>query len=247
MSRIALLLVMAFISAAAWALAVARMALPPDFEAHALRIGFDGFGGRNKGQYRFVDLSGTTYSGDFRRDETRLGVFDPLVVRSKAKGSFTFTDAAADLAISASCDMRKITLTAGIVTFDPKKMAYQCELRSGPSLMAARLIIGQPKREGVKKKVLAQDLRRGEAALLDQNLVIESVHDYRGSRFGSQPPVGYLLMSQERVVAAVELTDVDPSLYLAPDLSPELQRVIYVAALAIAVFRDPAHSALEPD
>jgi hypothetical protein len=238
---------MALISQAAWALAVARMALPPDFEVRALRVELDGFGGRNAGQYRFVDLSGTTYSGEFRRDQTRLGVFDPLVVRSKARGAFTFTDAAADIAISAFCEMRKITLTAGIVTFDPKKLAYQCELRSGPSLMAARLVIGQPKREGLKKKVLAQDLRRGEALLLDHYLAIESVHDYRGSRFGSQAPVGYLLLSQDRVVAAVELTDVNPSLYLSSDLSPDLQRAIHIVALAIAVFRDPAHSALEPD
>ena len=245
MSR--LLLLSVFVSTSLAALPTARMALPPDFEAQATRIEIDGFGGFNKGTYEFIDIVGNAYAGEFSRSESRLGILDPLVVKSKAKGAFSFVDAGAEISLSAACDMRKLTVNVDVVTLDPKKMAYHCEFHSDNALMAAQLVIGQPKRKGFKEKMLAQDLRRGEAAMFGQNLVIESVHSYRDSKFGSQPPVGYLLKSGDRTVAAVELTDVDPGLYLVEDLSDELRRTIYVTALAIGVFRDPANSALEPD
>lgn len=245
MSRFLLLSV--FLVTTLAALPTARMALPPDFEAQSTHIEIDGFGGHNKGSYEFVDKLGQAYSGEFSRAESRLGILDPLVVRSRATGSFSFVDSTAETSMSAACDMRKVTVNLDVVTLDPKKMAYHCEFHGDNALMAARLVIGQPKRQGFKEKMLAQDLRRGEAAMFGQNLVIESVHNYRDSKFGSQPPVGYLLKSGDRTVAAVELTDVDPGLYIVDDISDDLRRTIYVTALAIGVFRDPANSALEPD
>lgn len=231
----------------AGALATARMVLPADFTGYSARIELAGFGGHNKGSYSFSLPAGTHYSGEFRRGESRLGIMDPLLVRNKGRGSFSYREPGSDLHIEAKCEFSKFTINVDNVTFDPKKVAYGCEFRSDSALLGARLHIGQPKRQGMKQKFLARDLRAGEAVHFDQYLTFESVHDYQGTKVASQQPVGYVLRSGDRVVAAVELTDWNPGLYLAADLSTELQRSVLLTALAIAVFRDPAHSALEDD
>ncbi|NNC78171.1 MAG: hypothetical protein HKN77_09435 [Woeseiaceae bacterium] len=231
----------------ATAATTARMELPEEFTASATHIEFSGFGGHNKGTYSFADNRGSHYRGDFKRGESRLGVFDPLLVRNKGKGSFSFRDPGSDAELTAACEFKKYTVNVDVVTFDAKKVAYSCDFRGNSALLGARLIIGQPKRQGMKQKFLARDLRSGESALFDQYLTLESVHDYRGTKLSSQQPVGYLIRSADRIVAAVELTDWNPGIYLSPDLSDDMQRSVLVTALAIAVFRDPAHSALEDD
>lgn len=234
-------------SIAATAATTARMALPEEFTASATHIELSGFGGHNKGFYSFADNRGMQYRGEFKRGESRLGVFDPLLVRNKGKGSFSFREPGSDNEITAACEFKKYTLNVDVVTFDPKKVAYSCDFRGNSALLGARLIIGQPKRQGMKQKFLARDLRSGESALFNQYLTLESVHDYRGSKFSSQQPVGYLIRSGDQLVAAVELTDWNPGVYVSPDLADDVQRSVLVTALAIAVFRDPAHSALEDD
>ncbi|MBT8079997.1 MAG: hypothetical protein KJO31_15570 [Gammaproteobacteria bacterium] len=229
------------------ALATARMVLPAEFTGQSARIELAGFGGHNKGSYSLTLPAGTHYGGEFRRSESRLGIMDPLLVRNKGRGSFSFGEPGSESHIEAKCEFAKFSINVDVVTFDPKKVAYGCEFRSASELLAARLHIGQPKRQGVKQKFLARDLRAGEAVLFDQYLTFESVHDYQGTKLASQQPVGYVIRSGDRVAAAVELTDWNPGLYLAADLSADLQRAVLVTALAIAVFRDPAHSALEDD
>ncbi|MDX1516468.1 MAG: hypothetical protein R3288_06490 [Woeseiaceae bacterium] len=229
------------------ALSTARMELPDEFSASATRIELSGFGGHNKGSYSFMDPHGASYRGDFKRGESRLGIMDPLFVRNSGKSSFSFRDPGSDVQINADCEFKKVTINIDVVTFDPKKVAYSCDFRGNSALAGARLIIGQPKREGLKQKFLARDLRSGESVLFDQYLTLESIHHYQGTKLSSQQPVGYVIRSGDRPVAAVELTDWNPGVYLAADLPPDVQRSVLVTALAIAVFRDPAHSALEDD
>lgn len=223
--------------------AVAQMELPPGFDSQTTRIEIKGFGGRNKGEWRLAGPSGETYTGRFTRSETRLGVFDPLVVRNKGRSSFTITGPAGTPLLSAECAFRKVTVNIDIVTFDAGKLAYQCEFSDAGD--GAWLAIGEPKREGLKQKFLANDLRRGEAQIFGEQLTIDSVHGYAGSKFTSQPPVGYVMRLDDQYVGAVELTDKNPGVYLAPDLPRDVELAVYVASLAIAVLRDPADSALE--
>lgn len=223
-------------------LATAQIQLPPELEAAAERIPVRGFGGYNKGSFDFPG-----FEGEFRRGESRLGIFDPLYVSNKGKSSFTLRQSDALELVSAECEFSKKAVTIDIVTFDPKKLTYQCEFRQGGKMLGARLAIGQPKPDGFKQRFLAQDLRRGESVLFDQHLTIESVHRYKGTKLQSQPPVGYLLMHGERTVAALELTDVNPTIFVVNDAADELRRSIYATALALAVLRDPANSALEDD
>jgi hypothetical protein len=53
------------------------------------------------------------------------------------------------------------------------------------------------------------------------------------------------LQRGDQLVAAVELTDVNPNLILGADLPDELRHSVLATALALAVLRDPANSALE--
>ena len=221
------------------ALETARMELPSDFQSSAEPMKINGFGGRNKGNYRIGD-----YRGKFKRGESRLGIMDPLYVSNKGKSGFTFEGRRIEQ-LEASCQMKKGTITIGIVTFDPKKFSYQCSFGSGGKLANANLILGQPKDRTFKEKVLAADQRAGEAIVHDTHLTIESVHSYRGSRFRSSAPVGYLLTSGNDLVGAIELTDVNPVVYLPRTRSDDQAEAVLVVALALAVLRDPANSALE--
>jgi hypothetical protein len=139
--------------------------------------------------------------------------------------------------------MRRASVTVGIVTFDPDKMTYQCDLAG--SSEAPLLVLGQPKPDNFRARVLARAERRGEARFGGVTLAVQSVHRYDGSRLQSQTPVGYLLAIDDRAVGAVELTDVDPAVYLPTAETADVRSAVIATALALAVLRDPASSALE--
>jgi hypothetical protein len=223
-------------------LPTAQMTLPVEFEPRAERKEITGFGGHNKGTF---EIEG--YRGEFTRGESRFSVKKSAIVSNKGKSSFTLRDESASEIVSASCAMGKNSVTIGIVSFDPKKMTYQCDFIVGGQVVGARLALGQPRASGTKEKFFAKDLRRGESDLFGQHLLIESVHNYKESKFQSPAPVGYLILSDDKAVAALELTDVNPSLVLARDTPDELKRAVLATALALAVLRDPANSALEED
>lgn len=222
------------------ALETARMELPETLEQQSLKIDATGFGGRNKGTYSIG-----SWHGNYTRGESRLGIFDPLWVSNKGKSSFTVAQAGFNDPLEAQCEMAKGSVTVGIVTFDPRKMRYQCDFRRAGELQNMRLVMGQPKRENMKERFLANDTRAGEAALGTHHVTFRSVHRYRNSRFTSQAPIGYVLHSSDAAVAAVELTDWNPTVYFADGVDSAMQESILIVALAIAVLRDPANSALE--
>lgn len=221
-------------------LTTARIDVPAELEASAERLPVAGFGGRNRGSFEFEG-----YEGEFTRGESRLGIFDPLYVANRGKSSFTLRRKGSGEQVGGSCRMEKNALTIGIVTVDPKKMSYVCEIRASGQAHTARLVLGQPKAAGFKERLLAKDRRHGELQLYGHYLTMQSVHGYKGTSIGSQSPVGYLLLQGDRVVAALELTDVNPTIIIARDMSTEVRETVLTAALALAVLRDPADSALE--
>lgn len=221
-------------------LATAHIDIPSELDDAAERLPVTGFGGRNKGSFEFAG-----YEGEFTRGESRLGIFDPLYVANRGKSSFTLRRSGSGETISGNCRMEKNAVSIGIVTFDPKKLSYVCDIRASSQPQGASLVLGQPKAKGFKERFLAKDLRRGELLLFGHYLTMQSVHDYKGTGLGSQSPLGYLLMQDERVIAALELTDVNPTIIVARDLSDDLRESVLAGALALAVLRDPANSALE--
>jgi hypothetical protein len=224
----------------AFGLEAARMALPPELDGAALRWDATGFGGHNRGRYALGDTR-----GEFTRGESRLGVFDPLYVANQGASTFTVLDLDDSVWLSADCRFSRRTVTVDVITFDSRQMAYECEFTEGHGGSAGRLAMAHPKPKGLKERMLAQDRRIGEAKVRDHVIGIESSHRYRGSKFDSQAPVGYVLSAEGRVVAAVDLLDWNPILFLLEDIPEDLGEAVTVTALALAVLRDPANSALE--
>jgi hypothetical protein len=215
----------------------ARMQLPDDLAARVERQAAEGFGGRNEGHYTLGELT-----GEFTRIESRWAIGDPLYAQNRGRSSFTVSGPGFDATVAGTCEMRRSAVTVGVITFDPDKMTYQCDLAGAG---APLLVLGEPKPENFRARVLARAERRGEASFGGVTLEVRSVHRYAGSRLQAPMPVGYLLEIGGRSVAAVELTDVDPGLYLPAEESAEVRAAAIVTALALAVLRDPATSALE--
>lgn len=224
------------------AAASARMQLPDDFLAAATSLPISGFGGRNSGDYR-LGAGG----GAFSRIESRLAVFDPLYVSNRGRSSFTLTGPEFGDGLSGECSFRENVVSAGVLTFDPKKLAYVCVLSRGNGEVAGAMTLGEPKPRSLRERVLAQAIRVGEAELGAVRVGIESVHRYAGARLVSDVPVGYTLRLDQRLAGAVELTDVEPTI-LPGGVADESERLaLRAAALAVVVLRDPAKSALGDD
>jgi hypothetical protein len=218
----------------------ASISLPTDFAAASTRHAFSGFSGFNRGNY-----TGAGYQGEFTRIESRLGVFDPLYVANKGKSSFTIEDSAGAVRLSAACGAIERTATVRFVTIDLTRLVYDCAFSGPDASPDFRFVLGEPKREGFKQKLLARDLRTGEAVVGGHSFVIDSVHEYQGSKLKSQTPLGYLLQSEGAAVAAVDLLDWSPVVHLRNDLSDSERDAVITVALALSVLRDPANSMLD--
>jgi hypothetical protein len=218
----------------------ATIRLPEELIGQSTQIDFSGFGVYNEGRY-----AGPDYRGEFRRTESRLGVFDPLYVANRGRSSFTVEDAAGSVRHSGDCRFTRDRASVGIVTADLDRMEYLCDLREGAGPVASQLVLGEPRRKGFREKLLARERRVGEAVVLGHRVAIESVHEYAGSRLSSQTPLGYVLVSGDLVVAAVDLLDWSPVVHLRDGIAESERDAAVVVALALAVLRDPASSALE--
>lgn len=107
------------------------------------------------------------------------------------------------------------------------------------------MILGSPRREGFKEKLLAKERRVGEAQIAGTDFQLTSVHEYEGSKLSSQTALGYLIEVEGRPVAAVDLLDWSPAVRIRNDLDASQLNAAIIAALSLAVLRDPANSALE--
>jgi hypothetical protein len=230
----------AVLALSAGAQRTARMALPDGLADRVESMTAEGFGGLNSGRYRL-----DRFEGEFTRIESRWAIADPVYAQNRGKSSFTLVGPGFEERVSAACEMRKGTVQIGVVTFDPDKMTYECEFERGGATLDAKLVLGEPRPENWRARLLARSERRGELLFDGTRIAIRSVHGYAGSRLTAPMPVGYLLAVDDRDVGAIELTDVNPTVLLPVDEQPEVRAAALLAALALAVLRDPANSALE--
>lgn len=222
-----------------YALEVARMKLPEEFAAAADRWRASGFGGKNKGEYA---LGG--YHGAFTRTESRFAVFDPLFAKRRGTSSFTLQGPNVDGIVSATCEFAQKSVTVGVVTFDPARLVYTCDLSHDSRGSLGNVVLGEPPPADTTSRLLAMSVRRGEARVGSDVIGIASVHEYATSKLRAPMPVGYLFSRDEEVVGALELTDSQPTVLLRRDLDAQIRSATLYAALSVAVLRDPAHSAL---
>lgn len=218
----------------------ATIRLPSEFAAGSTRVAFSGFGGFNRGSY-----TGAEFSGEFTRIESRLGVFDPIFVANKGKSGFTIENLDGVATLTADCRAIERTTTFKFVSLDLKKLAYSCNFSGEDAGGEMRFVIGEPKREGLRAKLLARDLRTGEASVFGHDFIINSVHEYEGTKLTSQAPLGYLLESNGVVFGAVDLLDWNPIVHLRDDMPETQRKATMIVALSLAVLRDPANSSLE--
>jgi hypothetical protein len=206
----------------------ARMALPEPLR-QAAPITIEGIAAGQSGSFRAGE-----YRGRYARSATRLEIFGDLAVVDRGRASYT-VDGLAPEPLSARCTVRQTTMTIGIVGFEPQAFAYECDFdRLGrPAGVRFTLQAGQ----GAAATMRAE--RRGRIDYRDTTLALRSVHAVEGSPLPLGTPIGYVFEREGRPVGAVELNGMTPRLWLPP-ADDDSRRAAVAAAMALAVFWDPA-------
>ncbi len=220
----------------------AAIRLPESFGSNPVRLEFDGFGGRNRGNF-IVDR----YAGEFVRIESRLAVMDPGFVSNRGRGEFSLSGPGLETQLRGRCDFRRNVVTMGIVTADVRRFGYACEIVDEDGVPRGQLALVEPKPQGLKARVLARAIRAGDATFNETTVSLQSLHEYERSPLDSPTPIGYLLAVDSMPLAVLDLTDVNPVLILPSPDSPFALESLVVVALGLAVLRDPDTSDLGDD
>lgn len=217
-------------------LPAAQMALPATLSRSVNAYTIEGIGGGERGEFRVGP-----YSGSFRRSETRLAFFDPLIERRNGSTRFSVSGGEFEGAIEASCSMRERALTLSVISVPTRPMAYWCEFTHQGRPIPARFEL-QEVQEGLGS-ALNQRRRAGEIAFDHEVLRIRSTHALQGSPIQMASPIGYVFEQNGAVIAAVEVNGA-PVLMLADGANPAQRRAALMGALALGLFWDPANSSL---
>ena len=236
--RAPFLLALAFLTGGCSAIRPAEMRLPPMLAAHSARLPVEGIGGWTHGRFRAGG-----YAGGYERSEERLAFFDHFI-RNSGHADFTIAGPEISSTIEAACRMRERVLDLGGLEFTPGPMAYRCAFTADGRAIPARFEL-QAVRSGIGGALLREE-RRGEIALGGEIVQIRSVHGLAGSPVETASPIGYVFEQDGRPVGAVELNG-SPVIFIGAAANEGLARTIMVGAVALALFRDPADSALDED
>lgn len=225
----------AFAATAGHALPPAKMRLPAELAEGGETLAVRGIGGGNTGRFTVGE-----WQGDFKRSEERLAIFDAFVT-NRAGAGFVIAGPGISETIEADCRMRERLIEIDVLSFNPGRMAYACQFTAAGRAFPARFEL-QEARTGLAD-ALSRRQRRGEIALGGEVVQIRSVHKLEGSPFAMASPIGYLFEQDGRPVGAVELNG-RPRLILADPANEGLSRTLTIAAMALALLRDPADSPL---
>lgn len=227
---------LALLAAGCGGIPAAEMRLPPALaDAPRQTLPVEGIGGGNNGRFY---VGG--WQGSFTRFEERIAVFDALVT-NRAGAGFAIEGPGISETIEAACAMRERVIEIDVVSFTPSPMAYACEFSADGRAFPARFELQEVK-TGIADD-LSRRQRRGEIALGGEVVQIRSVHKIEGSPFEMANPIGYVFEQQGRTVGAIELNG-KPRLILADSQNEGLSRTLTIAAMALALLRDPANSPL---
>ncbi|WFL76136.1 hypothetical protein P7228_08985 [Altererythrobacter arenosus] len=216
----------------------ARMRLPVELSAASARMVYSGIGGSTRGKFAVG-----AYHGSYERSEQRLAIFDAFV-RNYGHSEFEIAGPEISSTIETRCQMREKVLDFGIAEFTTRPMAYRCEFTAEGRAIPSRFELQEVSR-GIGG-ALSREERMGEIALGGETVQIRSVHKLDGSPIEMASPIGYVFEQHGEPVGAVELNGA-PVLYLGNTADPGLVRTLTVAATTLAVFWDPANSALDDD
>lgn len=228
-TRALLLAGAALVLSACGAIQPARMAVPEPLRA-AEPIPVEGMNAGRRGTFTAGE-----YKGEYERSATRLELFGDFAVFDRGRARYTVDNLAA-APLSARCTVRQTSMTISIVGFEPKPLAYECDFDERGKGVGVRLSL-QEARDGVKTM---QAERRGRIDFNGTTLTLRSVHAVEGSPFPLGTPIGYVFEKDGAVVGAVELNGLTPRLWLPP-ANDDTRRAAVAAAMALAVFWDPAN------
>ncbi len=211
----------------------AQMRLPDTLSASATNTTrITGFNGWNTGKFE-----AGRYNGSYQRSEGGLTLFDTWIKRS-AHARFAIAGPEISSTIEAECRMRERAINAGKgVEITTNPMAFRCEFESDGQPFPARFELQEVTGGGT---AAYRYERRGEIALGGEIVQIRSVHDLVGTPNGTITPIGYLFEQNGRAVGALEINGT-PELIVPEGTDPGLARTLNVAAIALAVFQDPAN------
>lgn len=213
----------------------AQMNLPPALAQQGAPLAIEGVGGGNTGRF-YVG----PWQGSFTRTQERLAFFDS-VITNRGHTGFVIEGPGISWTLEAECRMHERVLEFGVVAFTPKPVSYACDFTAEGRGIPARFEL-QEVQEGLAD-ALSRRQRRGEIALGGEVVQIASVHKLKGSPFELASPIGYVFEQGGKPVGAVEINGA-PRLFIADPANRNLGRTLTVAAMALALFRDPANSPL---
>lgn len=202
----------------------------------AQRIAIVGIGGGTHGRYSFG-----AFSGGFERSEQRMTFFN-IFAKNYGHSEFVIEGPGISSTIEARCRMRERSIDVGFAEFTPNRMAYRCEFTADGLSIPARFELQEV--DGGLGSALMKRERRGEIALAGEVVQIRSEHGLRKSPMRMAPPTGYVFEQHGAPIGALDLNG-PPIFFIQPNSSVDRMRVLSVAAVALAVFWDPANSALE--
>ena len=220
----------AIVLAACGAIQPARMQLPEPLRATA-PVAVEGMTAGQRGEFRAAG-----YSGQYARSATRLEIFEDFAVFDRGRASYTL-NGVMGAPLSARCTVRQTTMTIGVIGFDPKKLAYECDFDAAGKAAGVRFTLKEGRDAGMPKTLQAE--RRGRIEFRDTTLALRSVHAVEGSPFPLGTPIGFVFEHNGGAVGAIELNGLTPRLWL-PAADDDTRRAAVVAALALAIFWDPA-------
>ncbi len=214
---------------------VATMAMPDGLSERTEAVPITGIGGGNQGSYRAAE-----YSGTYHRSETRLAL-GGIIDRRGGFTRFTLNGPALSGPLAADCAIRGTAITLDIGDFRTRPVSYRCDFTVGGSAIPARFELQQAITGPAG--ALSVEERRGEIALDRVVLQFRSVHTAASGGLPTGAPLGYVFTLAGRPVGAVG-TNGGRVVHLPTGEDVAVRRAVMVAALAIALFRDPAESGL---
>lgn len=205
----------------------ASMSLPNSLQAgQATKI--SGIGGGETGRFSFG-----ANGGSFSRSATRLSFFDVYTLRDGG-AKFTASGPSFGGDVDAACRMKQRTVAFDFVEFRPVPMAYACEFQSGGQAMRALFEL-QASERGLSNR----EDRRGRMMLDGAVFDIRSVHDLEGGALPVAAPIGYVFERKGVAIGGVEING-EPRVFEAAGASEADRKAMFMAALALSVFWDPA-------
>jgi hypothetical protein len=195
--------------------------------------------GAAQGEFRLGEVQGR-----FQRHASRLDLAGHFA-QDRAGVSFTLQPGGRQ----AECRLVGHTLSAGIVHLPLKRPDLHCRFSQHGQPLTQRLELqALPTAAGTRTErrgrlVIEAGQRAapdGAAAVVAEGLTLElqSLHQLQGGRWPTPAPAGYVIRHQGVAVAALDLNDTRPRLWLRPAPEP-LAGAIVDAALALALLWDP--------